>query len=90
MHLDSLPLAQQILLQLQRSDFEMTTLEQLVFQATTLAFVQRPHIITFLTMKKLLILTVLTASSLLIVGCKSPKGNIPAYGFQTSRPSPLQ
>ncbi len=41
-------------------------------------------------MKRILLSLVLAASALLIVSCKSPKGNIPAYGFQSSRPTPLQ
>ncbi|MCX6857377.1 MAG: hypothetical protein NTV80_21005 [Verrucomicrobia bacterium] len=41
-------------------------------------------------MKTLLTLALIAASSLLVVSCKSPKGNMPAYGFQTSRPTPLQ
>jgi hypothetical protein len=59
-------------------------------QATELAFKAHPNIMICSTMKKLLIITVFTAASFFIAGCKSPKGNIPAYGFQTSRPSPLQ
>jgi hypothetical protein len=41
-------------------------------------------------MKTVITLVLIAASSFLIVSCKSPKGNIPAYGFQTSRPTPLQ
>jgi|GEM_PF-3396009 hypothetical protein len=41
-------------------------------------------------MKSLITLALIAASTFVIVSCKSPKGNIPAYGFQTSRPTPLQ
>ena len=41
-------------------------------------------------MKSILTVLLIAVSSLLIVSCKSPKGNFPAYGFQTSRPTTLQ
>ena len=41
-------------------------------------------------MKRILILAALVTTTILAVSCKSPKGNMPAYGFQTSRPTLLQ
>jgi hypothetical protein len=41
-------------------------------------------------MKRALIITILAITTLLAVSCKSPKGNMPAYGYQTSRPTTLQ
>ncbi len=61
-----------------------------LISATKLAFPLQPAHRRLLTMKRILLSLVLAASALLIVSCKSPKGNIPAYGFQSSRPTPLQ
>lgn len=57
---------------------------------TKLAFPLQTAHSQFPTMKSILLTLVLAASTLLIVSCKSPKGNIPIYGFQSSRPTTLQ
>ena len=41
-------------------------------------------------MKRILIIAALVTTTILAVSCKSPKGKMPAYGFQTSRPTLLQ
>jgi hypothetical protein len=41
-------------------------------------------------MKRLVILTVLVATTLIVSSCKSPKGNVNPLGFGRGRPNPVQ
>lgn len=57
---------------------------------TTLAFDRETPQHGHPTMKRILIIAALATTTILAVSCKSPKGKMPAYGFQTSRPTLLQ
>ncbi len=57
---------------------------------TRLAFAHETSQRGHLTMKRILIIAALVTTTILAVSCKSPKGKMPAYGFQTSRPTLLQ
>ena len=60
------------------------------FRMTRLAIVRETSQHGHPTMKRILILAALVTTTILGVSCKSPKGNMPAYGFQTSRPTLVQ